>query len=412
MLRKILPVFSFIIIASIGCGQPTNEKEEGDKEKVTNDSSATSETIHTESFGQKNPRKLEFKWKTDPSKHSAPFEEFLALMERDGIPPIDEPKFWNKNNGDKVYFEHEPVIAIEIEGEAKAYPLSVLMFHEIVNDKIGGVPVTATYCPLCNAAIVFDRRLTHNGEEHLLDFGVSGMLRNSDMVMWDRQTESWWQQFTGEALVGELTGAELTWLPSMLISYEEFFTTYPDGWILSTETGHDMEYGMNPYVSYDSLGHEKPRLFKGEVDERLPAMERIINVNANGTDVIYPLSTIQTEKVINDEPHGFSVVIFHQSGTVSVLDKSDIRNAKDIGSVTVFNPNVDGKKLTFFAAKSIDTENPIYFRDEETGSGWSIAGKCIDGELKGQKLQPIVHGNHFAFAWFAFQPECEIYGQK
>jgi hypothetical protein len=351
---------------------------------------------------QNNPKSLDVDWKTDKSKHSVPLDEFTILLQPDGIPPIDSPKFWDKEKATTNYFEHEPVIAVEIEGKAKAYPLSVLMFHEIVNDEINGVPFSATYCPLCNAALVFDRRLKFNGKEYLLDFGVSGMLRNSDLVMWDRQTESWWQQFLGEALVGKLTGAQLEIIPSMLISLAEFFETYPNGLVLSTETGHFREYGTNPYTSYDNLENEQPRLFKGKVDDRLPAMERIIDIEVDGKYKIYPQSEISKKQVLNDNFEGQPVVFFHTEKTVSVLDENSIAKSKQIGSVTVFDPRLEDKLLTFKKTKKS-------FVDKETNSVWSITGKCISGELEGKELRPVPHGNHFAFAWFAFHPESEIY---
>lgn len=353
-------------------------------------------------FAQMNKEKINQEWKTDIANKSVPLNEFTVLLKRDGIPPIDNPKFWNKELGDKVFFKHEPVIAVAINGKAKAYPLSILTWHEIVNDRIGGVPISATYCPLCNAAIVFDRKLNFKGKEYLLDFGVSGMLRKSDMVMWDRQTETWWQQFMGEGLVGELKGAQLNVLPSMLISYEEFFRSYPDGSVLSTETGHNKEYGKNPYVNYDDLSNEKPRFFKEGVDPRLPAMERVININVKGIDRIYPLSVIQKKRVINDNPHNEPIVLFYQKGTVSVMDKNDIKSSKDIGAVTVFVPIVKNKRLTFMPGDK-------GFIDKETNSVWNITGRCIEGKYKGEQLEPVVHGNHFAFAWFAFKPDCEVY---
>ncbi|HKL32870.1 MAG TPA: DUF3179 domain-containing protein [Tangfeifania sp.] len=351
---------------------------------------------------QVNPKNIDVDWKTDKSKHSVPLDEFTILLQPDGIPPIDSPKFWEKEKATENYFEHEPVISVEIKGDAKAYPLSVLMFHEIVNDEINGVPFSATYCPLCNAALVFDRRLEYEGKEYLLDFGVSGMLRNSDLVMWDRQTESWWQQFLGEALVGELTGAQLEIIPSMVISLAEFFESYPDGLVLSTETGHFRKYGTNPYTSYDNLENEQPRLFQGKVDERLPAMERVIDIEVDGKFKIYPLSEISEQQVVNDEFRGQPVVFFHTQKTVSVLDENNISKSKQVGSVTVFDPLVAGNKLTFKKTKK-------GFIDNETGSVWSITGKCISGELEGKELRPVPHGNHFAFAWFAFHPDSEIY---
>jgi len=355
-------------------------------------------------MAQQNPKNLDINWKTDTSNHLVPLEEFTALLMPDGIPPIDKPEFWNAEAATKAFFEHEPFIVIEIGGEAKAYALSILTYHEIVNDTLGGVPVSVSYCPLCNAAIVFDRRLTFKGKDLLLDFGVSGMLRNSDLVMWDRQTESWWQQFTGTALVGELAGEQLTYLSSMIISLGEFMEAYPDGLVLSTNTGFDMEYGTNPYTGYDNLENKQPRLYKGEVDSRLPAMERIIDVQVDGNYRIYPLSVISEKKIINDTFEDQPLVIFFTSKTVSVLDEKNIAESREIGSVTVFKPVVNNELLSFkMGSKG--------FEDVQTGSQWSIAGKCVSGKLKGEELWPVIHGNHFAFAWFEFFPESDIYGE-
>jgi hypothetical protein len=355
-------------------------------------------------MAQKNPRNIETNWNTDTSTHKVPLEEFTALMKPDGIPPIDAPKFWGKEKALEEYFLHEPVIAIEINGEAKAYPLSVLMYHEIVNDELGGVPIAATYCPLCNAAIVFDRRLNFDSTNYKLDFGVSGMLRNSDLVMWDRQTESWWQQFTGEALVGKLSGAELTYVSSLLISLTEFLQTFPQGQVLSTETGISSKYGTNPYTGYDDKENIQPFLYKGDVDPRLPAMERVIDIQANEKFKIYPLSVIQQKGIINDTFFDQPIVIFYTSKTVSVLDNKSISDSKEVGSVTVFEPIVDGELLTFDKSDS-------GFVDHQTGSVWNITGNCTSGPHKRVKLRPINHGNHFAFAWFAFHPECVIYSE-
>ncbi len=158
-------------------------------------------------------------WRTDFSRHSVPFDEIMSGgPPRDGIPPIDNPKFIDVSDPPSYMKENEPVISVEINGDARAFPLALLISHEIVNDEIGGVPVTITYCPLCNTAIAFDRRVG----DRVLDFGTSGNLRNSDLVMWDRQTQSWWQQITGDAIVGELTGTKLTLIPAPLVSWSAF----------------------------------------------------------------------------------------------------------------------------------------------------------------------------------------------
>jgi len=353
-------------------------------------------------FGQKNPRGIELNWKTDLSQYTISPDEFTALMPPDRIPPIDSPVFWDKKQAAVNYFDHEPVVAVEINGKAKAYPLTVLTFHEIVNDSIGNVCYTVTYCPLCNSSPVYNRKLEHKGDKYLLDFGVSGMLRNSNLVLYDRQTQSWWQQLTGRAEVGQLHGAELEIIPSYIISAKEFFESFPEGKILSTETGVEREYGSNPYENYDSKEIPPERFFPHEVDKRLPAMERIINIQINGKHKIYPQNIIEEKTVINDRFQNQAITIFHSSKTVSILDKKDIKESKKIGSTTVFDPVIGGKSYTF---KSENT----YFTDLQTGSSWDIAGKCIKGELKGEKLRVIPYGVHFAFAWLAFYPETKIY---
>lgn len=175
------------------------------------------------------PPDLAAGWKTDFSKHSVPFDEFMSGGPgKDGIPAVDEPKFVAVDDAESLA-DREPVIELVVDGEARAYPIQILIWHEIVNDAVGGVAVAVTFCPLCNTSIVFDRRL----DGRTLDFGTTGNLRNSDLVMYDRQTESWWQQFGGEALVGELTGEELEQLPSRVVAWEAFRREHPEGKVLS-----------------------------------------------------------------------------------------------------------------------------------------------------------------------------------
>ena len=207
------------------------------------------------------------------------------------------------------------MVTFEFNGEAKAYPIAILMWHEIVNDEVGGLPISVTYCPLCNTAIVFDRRV---GDE-VYDFGTSGNLRNSDLLMWDRQTESWWQQITGEAIVGELTGTKLTFLPANMISWVDFKETFPDGQVLSRDTGHVRDYDRPPYTGYDSLD-QKPFLYFGPHDNRLPAMERIVGVNVGESAVAYPFSLFQSVPVVNDTVgDSQDVVIFYVPETLSAI---------------------------------------------------------------------------------------------
>ncbi|MDP6514688.1 MAG: DUF3179 domain-containing protein, partial [SAR202 cluster bacterium] len=243
------------------------------------------------------PQRLTYGWdQTDFTKHSVPFSEiFSGGPPRDGIPPIDSPKFIPVSDTPDYMNDNEPVVTLEINGESKAYPVAILMWHEIVNDVVGGVPVTVTFCPLCNTAIVFDRRLG----DTVYDFGTSGNLRKSDLVMWDRQTESWWQQINGEAIVGELTGAKLTFIPAPMVSWADYRDATPDGELLSRETGFGRNYNRAPYTGYDELDNT-PFLFSGQIDDKLPAMERVVGMDSVSAGVAYPFSVFESVPIVND----------------------------------------------------------------------------------------------------------------
>lgn len=357
----------------------------------------------------RNPSNIAYHFSTDTTKRSVDLSELMMVLPRQSFPIIDYPKFVGKSEGLLSFFRHEPVISVEIGGKAKAYPLNMLTAHEIANDTLSGIPILPTYCPLCNASVVFDRRLKYNSKDYLLEFEVSGMLRNSDMVMFDRETETWWQQLMGEAIVGELNGAALTVIPSMVVSVETFFKTYPRGRILSKNTGHIAamtRYGTNPYAKYDTKDQPYSRFFHQEkVHPDLPAMERVVDIYADGKYRIYPFSEIVSSGVINDTFKGKDIVIFYNTGMVSVLDEKDIATSRDVGAVTVFSPILNGVKYTF-------EKKGRFFIDDQTSSKWNISGRCVKGELKGSQLALEVYSNHFAFAWLAFHPDSEIYKGK
>ena len=337
-------------------------------------------------------------WKTDFSKHTVPYFEILSGgPPRDGIPPIDNPLFVEIGEANDWIDDREPVISLEIDGVTKAYPLQILTWHEIVNDEVAGVPVAVTFCPLCNSAIAFDRRL----DGVVYDFGTSGNLRYSDLIMWDRQTESWWQQLTGEAIVGELAGRTLTFLPAPIISWVDFKAANPDSLVLSKETGHNRTYGLNPYSGYDQADRP-PFLYDGIPDGRLLPKERVVSVSINDANIAFPFLILEQEVVVNHNVGGQDLAVFFKKGTASALDASSISQSRDVGATGVFDPNLDGRKLTFRAegAKIVD---------QETGSEWNILGKAVNGELAGSALDPIVHGDHFWFAWAAFKFDTKIY---
>ncbi len=319
----------------------------------------------------------------------------------DGIPPIDEPKFVDVEEADGWLDDKEPVIAVEINDIIKAYPLQIMTWHEIVNDQFGDKPVTVTFCPLCNTALVFDREV--NGTVY--DFGTSGRLYNSALVMYDRQTGSWWSQVMGKAIVGEMTGTQLEFLPAAIISWADFKAAHPDGLVLSRDTGYRRPYGANPYALYDTPG-SRPFLFRGKIDPRLDAMERVVGVELNGEAKAYPFSTLAEKRVVADTVGGQAIVVFYYPGTASALDKTTIAESRDVGAAAVFLPDLDSERLTF----GIDQDGNIV--DEKTGSVWNILGEAISGPMQGKRLTPVVHGNHFWFAWAAFNPETAIFGQE
>ena len=337
-------------------------------------------------------------WETDFSRHTVHYGEIMSGgVPRDGIPPLDDPKFITPEDAESWLGDQEPVIALDLNGDARAYPLQILTWHEIVNDVVDGVPVSVTFCPLCNAAIVFDRRL----DGTVYDFGTSGKLRNSDLIMWDRQTKSWWQQFTGEGIVGELAGKKLTMLAASIVSFSDFRAASANGKVLSRETGFSRRYGQNPYAGYDRADNP-PFLYRGDLDGRLLPKERVATVSIGDVDVAFPFSVLEEERAVNYTVNGQDMVVFFKPGTVSALDAGSIKSSRDVGATGVFDPRVDEQDLTFRA----DGDSIV---DNETGSVWSILGQAVEGPLTGKKLTQIVHANHFWFAWGAFKPGTMIY---
>ena len=259
---------------------------------------------------------------TDFSQHAVPFDEIQSGgVPKDGIPSIDDPHFVPVAERTDWLSDREPVIGLSIDGDARAYPLRILTWHEIVNDTVGGTPVAVTYCPLCNAAIVFEA--THEGAR--LAFGTTGKLRHSDLVMYDRQTGTWWQQFTGRGIVGEHTGDKLTFVPARLESWGEFRDRHPGGRVLVPNDPTARPYGRNPYAGYDSA--EQPFLYRGPMPEKLPAMARVVVVNGEA----WALDLVRERQRIETDSH----VIAWTAGQASALDAREIAQGREVGTVTV-----------------------------------------------------------------------------
>ena len=336
-------------------------------------------------------------WQTNFDVSVVPFGDILSGgVSRDVIPPIDEPKFVSAAEADAWLNDREPVVVYANDGDVRAYPLQILTWHEIANDVVGSRPVAVTFCPLCNSSLVFDRNVLGA----TMRFGVSGNLRNSDLIMWDDVTESWWQQLTGEAIVGDLAGYALEPLPAQLIGYGEFKASFPNGVVLGRDTGFRRDYGRNPYPGYDSASGS-PFLFRGRVDDRLRAGERVVAIALGGKATAYAFTHLQEVGVVNDVVGGLPVVVLWSPETASALDARSIADAKAVGSGVAFGREVAGRTLTFEPGDGA-------FTDRETGSTWSITGEAVAGALEGVQLPPVVHANHFWFAWAAFYPETRL----
>ncbi|VAW98176.1 hypothetical protein MNBD_GAMMA23-17 [hydrothermal vent metagenome] len=337
---------------------------------------------------------------TDFSKRSITFDEILyQALPKDAIPAIDNPIFkpiaaigWIGDN--------EPVIVLEQGNEAKAYPLQIMIHHEIVNDTINGQPVAVTFCPLCNASIAYLRTV----DSTVLDFGVSGSLRKSDLVMYDRQTQSWWQQFTGKGIVGDYTTIQLKTLPSKVIAYNDFVTAYPDGKVLSRDTGYSKQYGENPFRGYDDI-NESPFLYFDPLDSRLSPMTRVLAVTRNEKHRIYPLPLLKKLPIINDVFNDTPLVVFSKKGMFSAVDEQWIDDSRRIPAAVAYDRRYKNKILKFKLVQG-------KIIDEQTKTEWNILGHAIAGPLKGVKLQSVDRGVHFSFAWLAFQAQSEIYTNK
>ena len=340
-------------------------------------------------------------WPTEWGTNSIDLGELLLGLHmvdpRDGIPPIDHPVFETVSAASEWLSDRVPGTLVLLGGEARFYPLGILHRHEIVNDEIAGIPVAVTYCPLCNTALTFDRRV--GGQ--VLRFGVSGLLRNSDLVMWDDQTVSLWQQVTGEAIVGSATGAVLTPVPTAIVSFGEFADAYPEGISLSRDSGLSAPYIYNPYEGYSNRSAPYP-FFTGEVDPRYRALERVVGVTEGGGATAYPFPVISEVGVVNDIVGGVPVAVFWGGDTADALDTSRLSEGKAIGTGLAYLRTVDGRELTFIKQGHL-------FRDQETSSEWTLLGQAISGPLAGARLELAMHRNEFWFVWGAFYPDGEVY---
>ena len=320
----------------------------------------------------------------------------------DGIQPIDTPCFDTVAAADEWLEPQSPVMVVEVGDDRRAYPLAIMTQHEIANDVVGGVPLVVTYCPLCNSGLAFERTV----DGRVLDFGTSGRLFQSNLVMYDRQTRTLWSQFTGTAVVGaDFVGTELTRVPTSLLGWEEFKEAASDGVVLSRESVPGRDYGRNPYPGYEGAGDGF--LFRGPRDDRLPPNSRVVGLGTNQDPVAITLDHLRAEQVVEVEVDGQAITVWWAPGQASALDAGSVDDGEDVGSTAAFAATLgDGTVLEF----DVDDADPTLFVDQQTSSTWNLLGEAVDGELQGTQLEPISRDDTFWFVWFAFQPATEVVG--
>lgn len=319
----------------------------------------------------------------------------------DGIPALDDPQFDPASEVDWLS-SGDPVLSLTIGEETRGYPVGVLTWHEIANDTVGGVPVSVTYCPLCNSGVAFERTV----EGEVTTFGVSGFLYADNLIMYDRATESLWPQLTGEASVGVRTGTQLTSIPLGVVGWDQFREAHPDALVLNRDTGFDRNYGANPYEGYDDPTSAPIFALPGEPDQRLQVKERVVGVGERDAAVAVQRSALADVGTVSLEVGADPVTLWHLPGQVSALDTEQIADGAPIGTVAAFDPTVPGEGVLEFERTGNGASAQIV--DTATGSTWNPFGTAVSGPLSGTQLDPVRYLDTFWFSWVIFQPETRL----
>ncbi len=267
----------------------------------------------------------------DFSQHSIPVNEILdGGPGKDGIPAIDRPRFVPAAKASGTFLDDKDrVIALVVSGKKKVYPIKILNWHELVNDSIGGRRVVVTFCPLCGTGMVFDAQAAGKP----LNFGVSGMLYQNDVLLYDRQTESLWSQIKQEAVAGKLTGTRLQLIPSTQTTWGAWKKKHPNTLVLSTRTGYTRDYGRDPYAGYGTS--EDIYFPAGKRDRRYHPKEQVIGIKLEGLAKAYPFSELaRVKSPFKDKVGKQTVWVAYdsESRTATIKDAS----GKELPSVVGF----------------------------------------------------------------------------
>ena len=335
---------------------------------------------------------------TNGIRHNIPLNEILSGgPPPDGIPPIENPKYISAVEANAFLSDDEFVLGITYEGISRAYPLQILVWHEIVNDEFSGKLLLITYCPLCFTGIAFKPFI---GDEPVT-FGTSGKLYNSDLVMYDRKTSSYWSQITGQAIRGELAGLALEKVPIDTIRWGDWKKIHPNTQVLSRDTGFNRAYGQEPYAGYYQGGG--PIFPIENSDPRLPAKSIVHGVSINGLARAYPEQSVaDVGGIVNDVVGSLSLLIVQDPDQITKPDRGLGSKVVSSRVTRIFDRMIDGITLDF---EIIDGK----LFDEQTGSEWSFEGMALSGPHEGKRLARIASTPEFWFAWSSFYPDTEIF---
>jgi len=329
-------------------------------------------------------------------KHTAPLDKIVSGgPPQDGIPSIDSPKFQSVQEADKILEDSEFVLGLNINGDIRVYPLQILVWHEIVNDVVGGKPIAVTYCPLCFTNQVFNRTLI---DGNIVEFGTSGKLYNSNLVMYDRKSNSLWSQALGEGIVGDYSGIKLEKIPFDIAYWKEWKKLYPESKVLSRDTGSVRPYGADPYGNYYT--NDLILFPLANDDKRLGLKEIVIGLENKNQYKAYKLQDIENNKVINDvigKDKKIALVSL-QPFMVRIFDRGIDDNVND-----------KGKKIIVDLFYN-ETNNTLI--DRVTDSELNFDGKFINGQLQDKQLKQLAMDQSFWFEWAAFHPETEVFSIK
>lgn len=304
----------------------------------------------------------------------------------DGIPSIEDPEFVSTEDAENFMSESDLILGVNINGDIRGYPLQILVWHEIVNDIVGGNSIAVTYCPLCFTNQIFNRTIT---DGQTLEFGTSGKLYNSNLVLYDRNTNSLWSQAMAQSIAGELSGVKLNRIPFDLVAWKDWKKVHPESKILSQDTGYSRPYGADPYGDY----YTSPDILfpVSNSDHRLGVKEIVVGLEGEkGISKAYKIKDIEELKVINDD--------LTENRYVTLWSAFPY-------TVRLFNSLLDGKTLLTFHYD----ERKNLFIDNQTGSEWNFDGKSTAGQLSGSSLIRMPFDQGFWFEWSTFHPNTQVY---